>query len=232
MLRGMPDDHSLPMSETTPEGAPRRRGRPVGDRGAKQGELLAAAIAVIAEEGYAGASVRKVAQRAGHSGGRVTYYFPNKEAMFTAVTEHLFDQFDAMLASGARSDLKSKMKKWIDWTNADDPDAWLALFQLLALARHEPSCAAIFQRRYSQYRKTFAAMLLEGQSQGTIRNDISADLLANQISAMCDGWMLALPIEPEAYTPSVIEALLDATITLISPPPAADGKTRPRETAA
>ncbi|WP_414694373.1 TetR family transcriptional regulator, partial [Phenylobacterium sp.] len=41
-----------------------RRGRPVGDRDARRAELLAAAIAVIAQEGYAGTSLRKVAEQA------------------------------------------------------------------------------------------------------------------------------------------------------------------------
>ena len=71
-----------------------KRGRPIGDREAKSGELIEAARYVIAREGYAGASLRKVAARAGCSTGAVTYYFANKEAMVATVAEALFDEFD------------------------------------------------------------------------------------------------------------------------------------------
>src|SRR5690606_29762340 len=67
---------------------PRRpRGRPAGDRTAKRAELLKAAASVIAQEGYTGASLRKVAQRAGCTTGAVTYYFANKRELVVALAE-------------------------------------------------------------------------------------------------------------------------------------------------
>src|ERR1051326_1463853 len=69
----------------------RGRGRPVGDRDAKRTELLGAAISVIAQDGFAGASLRKVAERAGCSTGTVSYYFANKEEMMAAVIENQFE---------------------------------------------------------------------------------------------------------------------------------------------
>jgi hypothetical protein len=68
-----------------------------------------------------------------------------------------------------------------------------------------------------RYRDVFAAMLARGQRQGTIRKDIPAELLADQISAMGDGWMMLFPIEPERFQPSRVKALLDATMALIAP---------------
>ncbi|MBX3491352.1 MAG: TetR family transcriptional regulator C-terminal domain-containing protein [Parvibaculum sp.] len=191
-----------------------RRGRPVGDREAKRADLLKAVISVIAQEGYAGASLRKVAQRAGCTTGAVTYYFENKEAMVAAVIEHLFDQFDTLLDF---ADIKERFRRWLDMTGAD-ADLWMAQFQLLAVARHEPTLAVIFQRRYTRYRRVLASNLAKGQSEGTIRDDISADLLADQLSAMGDGWMMMLPIEPDRFGPRRIQVLLDAVIALIAPP--------------
>lgn len=110
-----------------------RRGRPVGDHKAKRAELLAAAIAVIAREGYAGASMRKVAQHAGCTTGAVTYYFANKEEMITAVAQSLFDQIDTLLENNQeRIDIKALIEQWLDWTNTDEPDAWLAWLNCLA----------------------------------------------------------------------------------------------------
>ncbi|SFQ29188.1 transcriptional regulator, TetR family [Pseudomonas sp. NFPP07] len=195
-----------------------RRGRPVGNRDEKRTELLTAAIAVIAQEGYAGASMRKVAQHAGCTTGAVTYYFANKEEMVTAVAQSLFDQIDTLLEGNQEQvDIKSLIEQWLSWMRVDEPNGWLAWFQLLAHARHEPAFASIIKQRYALFRQVLTSMLETGQEQGKIRSDIEADLLADQISAMSDGWMMMLPIEPERFTPARSQALLDAVITLISP---------------
>jgi AcrR family transcriptional regulator len=198
--------------------ARRGRGRPVGDRDAKRKELLGAAISVIAQDGFAGASLRKVAERAGCSTGTVTYYFANKEEMMAGVIENQFDVFDAMLRGDDKgADIRGGFKRWLDSLSATGPVEWVATFQLLAHARHEPALAAVYQRRYARYRDVFSAMLAKGQRQGTIRKDIPADLLADQLSAMGDGWMMWFPIEPERFQPGRVKALLDATMALIAP---------------
>ena len=196
----------------------RGRGRPVGDREAKRAELLDAAVSVIAQDGFAGASLRKVAKRAGCSTGAVTYYFANREEMMAAVIESRFDAYDAMLRGVEDSlDIRAGFKRWLDSISSNDSGEWIAVFQLLAHARHEPKLAAVYQRRYARYRDVFASMLAKGQRQGSVRKDIPADLLADQLSAMGDGWMMLLPIEPQRFQANQVKALLDATMALIAP---------------
>jgi AcrR family transcriptional regulator len=197
----------------------RARGRPVGDRDAKRAELLQAALAVIAEEGYAAASLRKVAQRAGCTTGAVTYYFSSREEMMAAVLENRFDLFDE-LARGAdgRGDIRSGFERWMDWANAEDPKERLAGFQLLAHARHEPALAVVYQRRYARYRDRLASVLAQGQERGAVRKDIPAQVLADQLCAMGDGWMMMLPVEPERFRSEWVKTLLDCTMALIAPP--------------
>lgn len=203
--------------ETTP--SKRGRGRPVGDREARRNELLEAAIAVIAQEGFAGASLRKVAQQAGCTTGAVTYYFANKEAMMAAVIESRFDTFDTLLGRGdAKVDLRAGFERWLDLSRSDLRGGWVAGLQLLVHARHDPALAAVYQRRYGRYRERFAAMLEEGQQRGVIRKDIPAELLADHLSAMGDGWMMLLPIEGDRFEPSRIKALLDSMIAMVSSP--------------
>ncbi|MDH4608089.1 TetR/AcrR family transcriptional regulator [Pseudomonas sp. BN102] len=213
-----------PVSQRTSESESEpvaRRGRPVGDHNAKRAELLAAAIAVIAQEGYAGASMRRVAQHAGCTTGAVTYYFANKEEMVGAVAQNLFDRVDALLEINREQlDIKSLIEQWLEWISSDEPDNWLAWLQLLTHARHEPAFAGIIKQRYTRFRQVFTSVLEEGQNQGKIRDDIPADLLADQVSAISDGWLMMLPIEPERFSAERGQALLNALITLISPPKA------------
>lgn len=52
---------------------------------ARPGELLAAALDLFVEKGYAATRVEEVAARAGVSKGTLFLYFPSKEALFQAV---------------------------------------------------------------------------------------------------------------------------------------------------
>lgn len=191
-----------------------RRGRPVGDREGKRRELLRAGIATIAEVGYANASLRKVASRAGHSTGAVTYYFQNKEAMVAAILEHLFDMWDTVLEVGDGA--KPRFRKWIELNS--DSSQWDAQFQLLAQANHDPVLAEIYQRRYARYRAKLAESLARQQRAGEVRDDIPADILADHISALGDGWSMMLPVEPERFSAERMEHLLDALVKMIEPP--------------
>lgn len=194
-----------------------RRGRPIGDRTAKRNELLAAAIKVMAEFGYAGASLRKVAKAAGYTTGAVTYYFDNKDDLTAAMVEYLFDAFDEMLFIGAGvSGIKERFRSWLA-LNADS-DIWLAGFQLLARARHDPALAAIYEKRYEQYRAQTARTLRALQETGEIRSDIAAELLADHVGAIGDGWMVMLPLEPQRFAPERVDALIDSVIALLAPP--------------
>lgn len=193
----------------------RGRGRPVGDRDARRAALIRAAISVVAQEGFAGASLRKVAQRAGCTTGAVTYYFENKEAMVSAIAESLFDDWDAFLNS-AQGDIRSGIERFLNWANSEASEPWLASFQLVAHARHAPAFAAIYQRRYGQYREAVTTIIAKAQARGEVRGDIPADMLADQLCAMGDGWMIMFPIEPERFAPTRMKRLLDAMVALIS----------------
>lgn len=213
-----PPDISRNQQKAVPA-SPARRGRPVGDHLAKRNELLGAAISVIASDGYSGASMRKVAQHAGCTTGAVTYYFANKEEMVTAVAQCLFDRADTLLDTTPDTiDIKAIISQWLNWMGTDGSEEWLAWLQLLAHARHEPAFAGIIKQRYARFREVFTSLLERGQSQGLIRHDISAGLLADHIIAISDGWMMMMPIEPEIFRSERGESLLDALVSMIAPP--------------
>jgi AcrR family transcriptional regulator len=69
----------------------------------KRDEILAAAQALFAEYGYAGTTMRMIAERAGVAFGLVSHYFGNKEKLFL-VAGH--EMIDAMLL-GIRRDMEA-----------------------------------------------------------------------------------------------------------------------------
>jgi TetR/AcrR family transcriptional regulator, transcriptional repressor of aconitase len=197
----------------------RKRGRPVGDRRARSGELIAAARAVIARDGYGGASLRKVAQEAGASTGAVSYYFENKQAMVLAVAEALFDEFDAWLeAQGGACDPKSLCNNMLIWTTRGEGEAWLVCLQLLVGARSDPALAAVIATRNGRFMANLAGLLERGQTLGVIRRDFPADVLADQFGAMADGWALSYPLEPARFGHGRVRDLVDSAVLMLAPP--------------
>ncbi|HWN32402.1 MAG TPA: helix-turn-helix domain-containing protein, partial [Pseudonocardia sp.] len=65
--------------------------------------IIDAATRVLSEHGYDGASTNRIAATAGISSGSLYQYFPNKDAIVTAVLERFSDQLvariDAQLAA-------------------------------------------------------------------------------------------------------------------------------------
>ncbi len=61
----------------------------------RRDEILAAAQTLFAEYGYAGTTMRMIAEQAGVAFGLVSHYFGNKEKLFLVAGQEMID---AMLA--------------------------------------------------------------------------------------------------------------------------------------
>jgi TetR/AcrR family transcriptional regulator, fatty acid metabolism regulator protein len=59
---------------------------------ARRVQLIGCAVDALVEVGYAGCSVAEIAHRAGVSKGVVSYHFPSKEELLTAVVADLYEQ--------------------------------------------------------------------------------------------------------------------------------------------
>ncbi|QVI28515.1 TetR family transcriptional regulator [Mycolicibacterium neoaurum] len=59
-------------------------------RSARRAQIVAAAIDVIAEVGYAQASIRKIADRVGIAMSAVLYHFGTKDKLVEAIIEHMY----------------------------------------------------------------------------------------------------------------------------------------------
>jgi TetR/AcrR family transcriptional regulator, transcriptional repressor of aconitase len=197
----------------------KKRGRPAGDHKAKSRELIEAARHVIAEVGYTAASLRKVAERLGRTTGSVTYYFASKEEVIESVATSLFDDFDEMLDNASEEvDLNAIFNHLIEWEKPEKRGSWMAWFQLLPHATSDPILTSIFRRRNGQLRAKLASLIVKCQQRGTVRSDFSADLLADQMTAMTDGWIMMTPVEPDRFKPGRINDLVRLSISMLSPP--------------
>ncbi|MFI2642770.1 TetR/AcrR family transcriptional regulator [Streptomyces sp. NPDC018610] len=86
--------------------------RPKQDRSrATRQRLLQAAVACLAEHGWAGSTVSVVAERAGVSRGAAQHHFPTREDLFTAAVEYVAEErstaLRALFPQGAVGDRRA-----------------------------------------------------------------------------------------------------------------------------
>jgi len=83
------------MARATPTGQARARSRRPSDHVTRN--LLDAAAVEFAAHGFAGASTRRIAERAGAHQPQINYHFTSKEQLWRATVDHLFSLMDADL---------------------------------------------------------------------------------------------------------------------------------------
>ncbi|HEX7443143.1 MAG TPA: TetR/AcrR family transcriptional regulator [Acidimicrobiales bacterium] len=83
------------MARATPTGATGARSRRPSDHVTR--DLLDAAAVEFAAHGFAGASTRRIAERAGAHQPQINYHFTSKEQLWRATVDHLFSLMDAEL---------------------------------------------------------------------------------------------------------------------------------------
>ena len=212
----------MPSKSDARANAPKRRprGRPVGDRDAKIGDLLQAAREVIAREGCVAASIRKVAQHAGCSTGAITYYFADRDDLLARVVEDVFDDFDQWLdpddgLEGIRA--MSEYQLLRRGAPNDQQQARQVWLQLLVHANTDVKLAAVIEQLYGRFRERLTLLVAQAQKGGTIRSDFPADLLADHISAIGDGLLMVQPVERKRFDRQRLQRLIDVLIAMLEP---------------
>ncbi|MGW0938787.1 TetR/AcrR family transcriptional regulator [Streptomyces sp. NPDC002666] len=76
--------------------------------------LLEAAVACLAEHGWAGSTVSAVAERAGVSRGAAQHHFPTREDLFTAAVEYVAEERSAALRAVPDQDRAAVVAALVD----------------------------------------------------------------------------------------------------------------------
>lgn len=120
--------------------------------------ILDAARAVFMGAGYAGFTMRKVAQRAGISIGNLSYYYRTKEDLLRDLIEHVIggylDIFSRVRGAAGQSpekQLESVVEYWIE--DLGNPDTTAFFPELWAMGNHDDHVAAMVDRLYARVRE-------------------------------------------------------------------------------
>ena len=123
-------------------------------------DILAAARSLLAAEGYAGLSMRRVAQAAGMSLSNVQHYYGSKDLLLEALLLTTMDAFQARMddiaaAMSERSQLErflSTVDMFLD--ELTDPVTHALFFELWALASRNPFASSLMDKMLGRERKT------------------------------------------------------------------------------
>lgn len=159
------------MSAEAPEIRPKRRKEERPD------EILAAALTVFTRDGFAGARLDEIADRAGCTKGTIYVYFDSKDELFRAVVRQLikpqYRAVDVTLAA-EHMDTVTRLKTFIKGAYRqiiEDPTNIAIIRLLVADGPRFPDLIATFQTEILNVgRKLLQETLKRGIEKGEIRN--------------------------------------------------------------
>ncbi|MES9519401.1 TetR/AcrR family transcriptional regulator [Streptomyces capoamus] len=161
--------------------------------GERRAEIVGAALEVIAERGYRGASLAAVAERVGLTQQGLLHHFPTKDALLVAVLQER-DRWDALPDSQWRVDLLASLVEY----NAMRPAIVQTFSALLGESVTEGHPARqYFTERYARVRATMAAVL-RAEYGDRLPNGLTPERTAPLLVAVMDGLQYQWLLDPES----------------------------------
>ncbi|MEV0202705.1 TetR/AcrR family transcriptional regulator [Nonomuraea sp. NPDC050691] len=160
-------------------------------------KVFAAAVELIAEQGYTATTVEAIAERAGVAKGTVFYNFGSKEALFGALLEHSIDRLAGALAAAdtgasALEALDSVVLGQLRFFEEHGPLARVLLAEMWRTAWQQ----AVAQLR-DQALGVYAGVLRRAVRDGEVRADLDVETAATAVFGM----VLTVSIERRALYP-------------------------------
>jgi AcrR family transcriptional regulator len=161
--------------------------------GERRAEIVRAALEVIAERGYRGASMAAIAERVGLTQQGLLHHFPTKETLLVAVLEER-DKWDAVPAGTWRLDLLASLVEY----NAMRPGIVQTFSALLGESVTEGHPArAYFTERYGRVRESMA-QVLRTEYGDRLPNGLTPERVAPLLVAVMDGLQYQWLLDPDS----------------------------------
>jgi AcrR family transcriptional regulator len=165
----------------------------------KRDRILAAAKAVFARKGFAGAAISDIAARADIGKGTVYEYYRSKEDLFFAVFEWFIEQGAAavkvdisVLGQSAGDRLVALSESVVNqWGQLKDEFTLVMEFWAASSSsRSRDRFRQAFRNLYGRYRAIVVALLREGMARGEFRSDLATASIAAALVGAWDAMFL------------------------------------------
>ena len=178
-------------------------------------QIVATAITVFGEYGYAGGSIRTIADRVGVSHATLLQHFGSKEGLLTAVLEE-WDRrtVEARLADVSGLGYFQRLPEVMGAHLANR--GLLELFTTIAAEASNPSHPAheFIQRRYTDNLATLATHLRQAVESGEVAplTPAEVDIEVRLVTAVLDGIGLQWLLDPSTNVTASVETYINRAI--------------------
>jgi TetR/AcrR family transcriptional repressor of nem operon len=182
----------------------------------KRSTVIAQAMAVFWERGYARTSVGHLTRATGLNPGSLYAAFGSKKGVFLEVLDEYNRDFLERIHAMSRSDanalaaLRGLLDDIVEDTIAgEDRRGCLSVNALLELARHEPDIARRIDAHNASVRRALAELIGRGQRDGDIDADADPDALSAFLVNNIWGMRIMCRSRPD---PAALEAVVDNVV--------------------
>jgi len=174
--------------------------------------VIEAATAVVAREGVAAATTRRIAQEAGVPHGLVHYWFSGKDELLEEVVHGMLRQLEAVTTApiaqqpgrSAIDDVIERFRSAFAVVEDDDRGRQIALFELTTWSLRSPGHREVARTQYAAYRSTAESVTTQWLTAHQVELPGSPDVFAQFIAALFDGVNLAWLADPDGTRPDEI----------------------------
>ncbi|BAC14077.1 TetR/AcrR family transcriptional regulator [Oceanobacillus iheyensis] len=155
----------------------------------KYHQIIEAAVKVIAENGYHGSQVSKIAREAGVADGTIYLYFKNKEDILVSVFEQKMGQFVDKIADAikGKDNVSDKLLKLIEMHFSQlSADYHLAIVTQLELRQSNLSLRLKINQVLKPYLTMIDQIVEEGMELGEFREGLNIPLVRQMIFGTLD----------------------------------------------
>jgi len=180
---------------------------------AKRREILAAALALVADRGYRNSSLQEIADAVGLSKAGVLHYFDSREELIAEVLRER-DAHDTATFAPENGDALVQLSRTVQH-NGTVPGL-VQLYSRIVVEAESPEHPAhnYIGERYETIIATFAESVRQRQADGTLNASLDPVIVARMLTAISDGlqlqWMYRQDLD--------MSEIFDAALALLAPP--------------
>jgi AcrR family transcriptional regulator len=170
----------------------------------RRNQILEAAMAVFARQGFDQARMDDIAQEAGLSKGALYLYYKSKDAIISAILQFFFSRamkkLQGFLESEEPPSVREQLLRLNQYYIAEMK--WMVSllplsFEFYAVAARQKAVRQFLKRYFKDYREVLATLVQRGIDRGEFRA-LQAERVAIAITALYEGLVLLWMVDQEA----------------------------------
>jgi AcrR family transcriptional regulator len=180
---------------------PTSRRTQVERRERSERSLVDAAIAIVGKRGVSAMTFETISKESGYSRSLVSQHFGSKRGLVEAVIADLHIRFMPLVAA-SRLEKLAKLDSLLAYTELylrelKGSEELKSYFKLLSFAiADNDELRGAFAEEHERVRRGLASHVRQGQSEGSIREELNADAVATLIGSLQLGIAMQLLVDP------------------------------------